>query len=141
MTLMAKAELVVCSVETQATNPESFHCTNIPAFERIVRSSSFWASHCANVADQKEVLLMRDRLPAADWRKSRCDLLEKPPSGSRSRPIPSYVGLSSPAPMFACAIPAQARQVFPPRIRLAPHPASRQRVQQCVRAIQQSHDP
>ena len=63
-----------------ALRPELFRCTNIHAFERIVRSSSFWASHSANMADQKEVLLMRDRLPATDWRKSRCDLLEKPPS-------------------------------------------------------------
>ena len=64
-TLIANTELVVCSSETLATHPELFHYTSLDAFENIIKSNSFWASHYADMADKNEVLLMRDRLPAA----------------------------------------------------------------------------
>src|SRR5260370_31291520 len=65
LTLIANTELVICTVETQAKHPELFHYTNAAAFESILKSNAFWASHYADMADQKEVMLMRDRLPAA----------------------------------------------------------------------------
>ena len=65
MTLIANTELIICTVETQAKHPELFHYTNAAAFESIVKSNAFWASHSADMADQTEVLLMRDQLPAA----------------------------------------------------------------------------
>ena len=65
MTLTRNTELVICSVETQAKHPELFHYTKREAFEGIVTSNSFWASHYADMTDPKEVLLMRDLLPAA----------------------------------------------------------------------------
>jgi hypothetical protein len=63
--LTADTELVICTVETQAKHPELFHYTKPVAFEGIIKSNTFWASHYADVADRKEVLLMRDQLPAA----------------------------------------------------------------------------
>lgn len=65
MTLTANTELSICSVETQAKHPELFHYTKSVAFESIVRSNVFWASHYADMKDKNEVLLMRDQLPAA----------------------------------------------------------------------------
>jgi hypothetical protein len=61
----ADTELVICSRETQAEHPELFHYTKPAAFEGIIRSNSFWASHYADMADKTEVLLMRDQLPGA----------------------------------------------------------------------------
>jgi hypothetical protein len=63
--MIGNAELVICIVETQAKHPELFHYTKSAAFESIVKSNAFWASHCADMADQKEILLLRDQLPAA----------------------------------------------------------------------------
>ena len=57
-------DLNICDVETQRNHPELFHYTSRAAFESIVTSSTLWASHYADMADKKEVLLMRDRLPA-----------------------------------------------------------------------------
>ena len=65
MSLIANVELEICSVETQAAHPELFHYTRVAAFESIVKSNTFWASHYRDMADQTEVLLMRKRLPAA----------------------------------------------------------------------------
>jgi hypothetical protein len=65
MTTIANTELVICTVETQAKHPELFHYTTPAAFANIVKSNTFWGSHYADMADQKEVLLMRDQLPAA----------------------------------------------------------------------------
>ena len=65
MTLTVNTELVICTAETQDKHPELFHYTNLKAFESIVQSNAFWASHYADMADQTEVLLMRDQLPAA----------------------------------------------------------------------------
>ena len=64
-TLIADLELSVCSIETQAKHPELFHYTKPAAFENIVKSNAFWASHYRDMADQREVLLMRNRLPLA----------------------------------------------------------------------------
>jgi len=64
-TLIADLELTVCSIETQAKHPELFHYTKPAAFENIVKSNAFWASHYRDMADQGEVLLMRNRLPLA----------------------------------------------------------------------------
>lgn len=63
--LIINTELVICSVETQASHPELFHYTSRDAFQGIVSSGTFWASHCADMSDKAEVLLMRKRLPAA----------------------------------------------------------------------------
>jgi hypothetical protein len=65
MSLIADVELVICSVETQAKHPELFHYTKPAAFKNIVKSNTFWASHYRDMADQTEVQLMRDKLPAA----------------------------------------------------------------------------
>jgi hypothetical protein len=65
LTLTANTELIICSVETQAKHPELFHYTKPAAFESIANSNALWASHYADMADQKEVLLLRDQLPAA----------------------------------------------------------------------------
>ncbi len=60
--LTANTELVVCSAETLATHPELFHYTSLAAFQSIVTSNSFWASHYADMADKSEVILMKDKL-------------------------------------------------------------------------------
>ena len=57
-------DLDICSIATQRAHPELFHYTSRAAFESIVKSNTFWASHYVDLADKKEVLLMRDRLPA-----------------------------------------------------------------------------
>ena len=62
---IANTELVVCSAETLRTHPELFHYTGLPAFESIVRSGAFWASHYRGFPDIDEVLLLKDRLPSA----------------------------------------------------------------------------
>jgi hypothetical protein len=64
MALINEVELVLCSVETQAAHPELFHYTSSQAFESIVTSNTFWASHYRDMADTQEVLLLRDALPA-----------------------------------------------------------------------------
>jgi hypothetical protein len=64
-TLIANLELTVCSIETQAKHPELFHYTKPAAFENIVKSNTFWASHYRDMVDPTEVLLMRNRLPLA----------------------------------------------------------------------------
>ena len=51
MALIVTAELTVCSAETQASHPELFHYTKPAAFESIVRSNSFWASHYPDIRD------------------------------------------------------------------------------------------
>lgn len=48
-----------------AGHPELFHYTKRPAFQGIVTSNSFWASHYADMADKTEVLLLKDQLPEA----------------------------------------------------------------------------
>jgi hypothetical protein len=65
VTLIANTALTVCSVETQAEHPELFHYTRSAAFEGIVKSNTFWASHYEDMADKKEVLLLREPLVAA----------------------------------------------------------------------------
>jgi hypothetical protein len=65
LSLTANTELIICSVETQSQHPELFHYTKRDAFQSIVTSGTFWASHYADMADPAEVLLMRDLLPAA----------------------------------------------------------------------------
>jgi hypothetical protein len=63
--MITNSELVICTVETQAQHPELFHYTKRAAFESIVKSNVFWASHFRDMDDKKEVLLMQDRLPRA----------------------------------------------------------------------------
>jgi len=63
--MTANTELVICSLETQTKHPELFHYTSRAAFESIVKSNAFWASHYATMLDEEEILLMRDHLPAA----------------------------------------------------------------------------
>jgi hypothetical protein len=65
MTLIANTALLVCSVETKAEHPELFHYTKPTAFENIVKSNTFWASHYEDMADKSEVLLLREPLIAA----------------------------------------------------------------------------
>ena len=65
MDRIADTELEICSAATMAGHPELFHYTKRPAFEGIVTSNSFWASHYADMADKTEVLLLKDQLPEA----------------------------------------------------------------------------
>jgi len=65
MALTNNVELVLCSVETQAKHPELFHYTSRQAFESIVTSNTFWASHYRDMADQQEILLLKGDLPPA----------------------------------------------------------------------------
>ncbi len=46
--LTTNTELVVCSAETLATPPELIHYSSLEAFQSIVTSDSFWASHDAD---------------------------------------------------------------------------------------------
>jgi hypothetical protein len=64
-TLVANTALTVCSVETQAEHPELFHYTRPAAFENIVKSNTFWASHFEDMTDKKEILLLREPLIAS----------------------------------------------------------------------------
>jgi hypothetical protein len=65
MNRIANVENVVCSVDTMSRHPELFHYTKPEAFEGIVKSQTFWASHYREMLDNDEVLLMRDLLPVA----------------------------------------------------------------------------
>jgi hypothetical protein len=65
VTQIANTALTVCSVETQAEHPELFHYTRPAAFESIIKTNTFWASHYEDMVDKKEVLLLREPLIAA----------------------------------------------------------------------------
>jgi hypothetical protein len=65
MKLIDEVELTLCSVATQAKHPELFHYTPREAFESIITSNTFWASHYRDMTDQQEVLLLKGALPAA----------------------------------------------------------------------------
>lgn len=62
---MANVELVICSQEVQSNHPELFHYTRPSAFQSIVTSNTFWASHYRDLLDQTEIHLMREKLPDA----------------------------------------------------------------------------
>jgi hypothetical protein len=63
--LIANTELEVCSIEAQRRHPELFHYTKRDAFENIVKSNAFWASHYKAMADENEIVLLRHPLIAA----------------------------------------------------------------------------
>lgn len=55
----------VCDPQTWRGHPELFHYTSAAAFENIVRSNSFWASHYEDMKDKTEVKGLRHKLPPA----------------------------------------------------------------------------
>jgi hypothetical protein len=71
--LIANTALEVCSIETQRKHPELFHYTKREAFENIVKSNAFWASHYKAMADKNEVVLLRH--PLIDALAPRYDAL------------------------------------------------------------------
>src|ERR1700756_685490 len=58
-------ELEVCSVDTMTEHPELFHYTKRRAFQSIVASNTFWASHYEDMANKTKVMLLKDQPPAA----------------------------------------------------------------------------
>lgn len=63
---IANVPLLVCDPQVWRTHPELFHYTGRAAFEGIVGSNSFWATHFLDLkGDPTEIVGLRTALPPA----------------------------------------------------------------------------